>query len=187
MSLFENKRRWDALMHKEEVGTLLVLDEGNYTEDMLVVKKDSVRALIIRDGRIAVQRGMRGDCKLLGGGVEEGETFEDALVREVLEEGGLIVRTDTIRPLGRIEEKRRDIFEPDKVYVCHSYYYACDVEAETVGTHMTESELAKGYHLEWKKPKDIICDNANFAKEPWIYRDTEFVKLLAVRQTTENK
>ena len=66
--------------------TLMCLDEKNYTDDMQLFLKYAVRAVIIRDGKIAMQRAKAGYYKILGGGVDEGESYEDALVREVREE-----------------------------------------------------------------------------------------------------
>ncbi len=74
-------------------------------------KKYSTRGVIIRDGKIATQHGSAGDYKILGGGVEPGEKLEDALIREVGEESGLIVIPESIRPIGEIVERRRDLFE----------------------------------------------------------------------------
>lgn len=74
-------------------------------------EKYSTRGVIIRDGKIATQHGSAGDYKILGGGVEPGEKLEDALIREVGEESGLIVIPESIRPIGEIVERRRDLFE----------------------------------------------------------------------------
>jgi ADP-ribose pyrophosphatase YjhB (NUDIX family) len=58
-----------------------------------------VGAVIVHEGRVVlIQRGkepLRGRWVIPGGTVELGETLEDAVVREVLEETGL-----TVRPLG---------------------------------------------------------------------------------------
>lgn len=43
--------------------------------------------------------------------MEPGEKLEDALIREVGEESGLIVIPESIRPIGEIVERRRDLFE----------------------------------------------------------------------------
>ena len=44
---------------------------------------------------------------------------------------------------------------------------------------MTESEIAKGFKLEWATPEEIIAGNAPFAKtQPWSYRDSKFIQML---------
>ena len=92
---------------------LLTLDKKDYEEGMPVFEKYSTRGVIIRDGKIATQHGSAGDYKILGGGVEPGEKLEDALIREVGEESGLIVIPESIRPIGEIVERRRDLFDTD--------------------------------------------------------------------------
>ena len=85
---------------RNAVQILLTLDKKDYEEGMPVFEKYSTRGVIIRDGKIATQHGSAGDYKILGGGVEPGEKLEDALIREVGEESGLIVIPESIRPIG---------------------------------------------------------------------------------------
>ncbi|MEE1077575.1 MAG: NUDIX domain-containing protein [Agathobacter sp.] len=157
--------------------TLLTLDEKNYTNDMKVFLKHCMRGVIIRDGKLAVQRGKAGEMKILGGGVEQGEDYKEALIREVREESGLVVIPESIREVGKVIEKRRDIFEPDMVYECHSYFFLCDAEETLVETHLTESEKKKGYELYWATPEEMIEANQAFFEQPWIVRDTKFVEM----------
>lgn len=49
---------------------LLMLDKGDYDETMPVFERKCVRAIIEKNGKIAVQRGCAGDCKILGGGMD---------------------------------------------------------------------------------------------------------------------
>ena len=157
---------------------LKVFDRKDYTEDMPVFEKFAVRGIIIKDGRLAVQKGSAGEYKILGGGVDYGETYVQALMREVQEESGLLVIEDTICEIGEVLEIRRDRFNPDMKYMCHSYFYSCDVREEMGQTAMTESEIAKGYHLAWAKPEEIIEANRHFPDEPWLIRDAEMVRML---------
>jgi 8-oxo-dGTP pyrophosphatase MutT (NUDIX family) len=157
---------------------LKVYDSQDYTDEMPVFEKYSVRGVIVRDGKIATQMGNDGDYKILGGGVEKGEDFHDALLREVQEESGLIIKKDTIREVGEILEMREDLFTKGMKYVCHSCFYRCDARYELGETHMTESEIAKGYHLVWATPEEIIAGNQAFMDQPWICRDTEFVEMI---------
>ena len=150
---------------------LLTLDKKDYEEGMPVFEKYSTRGVIIRDGKIATQHGSAGDYKILGGGVEPGEKLEDALIPE------------SIRPIGEIVERRRDLFEKNKIYVCHSCFFFCDAKEEMTQTHMTESEIAKGFHLEWATAQEIINGNEPFCEtQPWSFRDREFVKMLVEKK-----
>lgn len=158
--------------------TLLVFDDKNYTADMPVREKFAARGVILRDGKLAVQKGSAGDCKILGGGMERQENAEDALYREVLEEAGLFIIKDTIRSLGTISEMREDIFAKGIKFVCHTLFYQCEILKETTNPHMTQSEIEKGYHLEWLTPEEIIQNNQPFLHQPWIKRDTAFIQLL---------
>lgn len=155
---------------------LKVYDGENYSPDMPVFEKYSVRAIIMKDGKLATQKGAAGDYKILGGGVDEGESFSEALIREVREEAGLLVVEDSIREIGEIMEKREDLFEKGTVFLCHSCYFTCQVKDEMVETQMTASEIAKGYHLCWATPEEIIAGNEAFLNQPWTRRDTEFIR-----------
>lgn len=158
--------------------TLLVLDEKNYTADMPVYEKFASRGVILRDGKLAVQKGKAGECKILGGGREPGETPKEALCREVLEESGLFIIKDTIREIGTISEMREDIFEKGIKYVCHTTFYLCEIEDRSTEPHMTQSEIEKGYHLEWITLEEFVRTNEAFLHLQWIKRDTAFVQLM---------
>ena len=48
---------------------LLTLDEKDYTDDMPVFEKHTVRAIIEKDGKYSMQRSRKGEYKIPGGGV----------------------------------------------------------------------------------------------------------------------
>ncbi len=166
--------------------TLLCFDEKNYSEDMPKFVKYAVRAVIIRDGRIAMQKARTGYFKILGGGVDAGESYEDALIREVQEEAGLVVIRDSIQEIGEIIEKRQDIFEKDHIYECHSIFFFCDAKEEMVETSLTASEIREGFGLEWATPEEIISRNSEVTDKPWVSRDTSFIKLLVEGKAGSN-
>lgn len=158
---------------------LKTIDREDYTSDMPVFEKYTVRGVILREGRIAVQQSKDGDYKILGGGVEPEESLTKALLREVQEESGLIVIPESIRPAGEILEKRRDLFDPSMVYLCHSYFFFCDAMEKMQEMHLTESEQEKGFQLVWATPEEVIKGNEPFCEtQPWSYRDREFVRML---------
>ena len=157
---------------------LLTLDLKDYTDDMPVFEKYTVRAIIMRDGRLSMQLSGRGEYKIPGGGVEGDESHVVALQREVREETGLIILPESVREIGEILELREDVFSKGTKYICHSYFYFCDVEDRTVETQMTDSEIAKGFHPIWEYPEVICRVNDAIQTEPWQKRDTEFVRML---------
>lgn len=157
---------------------LLTLDLKNYTDDMPVVEKHTVRAVIFKDGKLAMQQSGKGEYKIPGGGVEYGESYIETLLREVREETGLLVILESVTEIGEIEELREDVFCKGQKYICHSYFYLCQVENKSVNTQMTASEIEKGFHPVWEFP-EVICDtNDKLQSEMWQKRDTEFVRML---------
>ncbi|MBR2037753.1 MAG: NUDIX domain-containing protein [Lachnospiraceae bacterium] len=157
---------------------LLVLDYKNYTEDLPVYEKNTVRAIIMKDGKLAMQQSHTGEYKILGGVVEEGESHLTTILREVEEEAGMFVKADSLREIGVVEEKRLDVFHKNRIYHCLTYFYGCDVEDGVVPLKLTDSEVAKGYKLAWATPQQIVETNRALIKEKWKLRDTEFVNLL---------
>ena len=155
---------------------LFTLDEKDYTEDMPLVERYGVRAIIKQNGKYAMQKSSLGEYKIPGGGVEDGESYEQALLREVREETGMLVKAETIKEIGEVLEIKEDKKNRGHKYVAHSLYYECEVQSEMVSPEMTEHELSKGYQLEWVELQHIIAENMKRQNENWAVRDTEFLK-----------
>ena len=158
--------------------TLFVLDKKDYIEGMSVTERYAVRALIKRDGLWAMQKSSAGYYKIPGGGVEQGESYKEALMREVQEETGLIVIEESITEIGEILEIREDSYQKGTKYIAHSLCYFCNVKDEMMQTSMTENEQARGYELEWADLEHVITCNEKLQTEEWMERDTLFLKWL---------
>lgn len=159
---------------------LATFDADNYQDTNEVYEKYSVRAVIMREGKLAMQCDGTGEYKLPGGGMEAGESRMQTLIREVKEETGLHVIEETVTELGEMIEIHRDIFEPAKKYICHSLFYYCKVvDGLQDMPHLTASERAKGYELKWATPQEICARNSANQRDSWIIRDTAFVRMLA--------
>jgi 8-oxo-dGTP diphosphatase len=102
------------------------------------------RGIVLReDGKIAIiNKTLKNEFKLPGGGVEKGETPEEGFIREILEETGCLVKiTDK---LGTIEEhKSLDNFKQI------SYLFVGEVVENTNKQNLTKKEQYEGTKLVW--------------------------------------
>ena len=114
----------------------------------------------------------------VGGHAEGTESPEECLLREVKEETGLFIIPEKAVGLGEILEVRKDIFDDTKKFICHSLFYYCEETGEETPIHLTKSEIAKGYYLKWATPQEIYDTNIAMEKDPWIIRDTAFIKMI---------
>ena len=104
----------------------------------------TARAIVLSpDNRCAVMYASKfGIHTLPGGGVEEGESIEEALLREITEETGCVI--ESYEPLGYVEENR---FHAD--YTQISYYYIVHTADETLHPHLTALEAENGTSAMW--------------------------------------
>ena len=104
----------------------------------------TARAVVVNpQGQLAVMYAEKYDIHTLpGGGVEEGESIEEALVREITEETGCTI--ESYESLGYVEENR---FHAD--YTQLSYYYIVRTADDTLHPHLTALEAANGTRAMW--------------------------------------
>ena len=77
---------------------LFNLDTKDYTSTEHVFFRPSVRAIIIKDGKVGMIHSLKYDYYAFpGGGIESGETQQEALIRETQEEAGLVVIPQSIK------------------------------------------------------------------------------------------
>lgn len=135
---------------------LLKLDQHELCPDEVTVgdrasyfHRVAARAVLFDgDGRIALMHAAKhGYYKLPGGGVDEGETIEGALIRELLEETG--AHAVVQRELGVVEEWR-DLVKMRQL----SYAYVAMVVGEVGEPSLTQGEIDQGFEVVWAKDVD---------------------------------
>jgi len=91
-------------MEHYKMRILFEIDKKDYIPNGSVFKRPSARAIIIKDRKIAMVYSKKYNYyKFPGGGIENGECMEDALIREVSEETGLcVIRSIRIADSGGI-------------------------------------------------------------------------------------
>lgn len=146
-------RIYKVLLH--DMRKLFDLDRKDYDEKGPIHCRHSVRGIIIRNGKIAMDFVQKHGCyKFPGGGSEGDETKIETLIREVREEAGLVVKPETVRPYGIVT--RSQLSRIGDRYCQDNFYYLCDVEDRIVPQELTQSESESGYKLEFVDPYEAI-------------------------------
>ena len=87
--------------------------------------------------------------KLPGGGIDEGEDVETALIRECKEEVGISI--EITAELGLVQEIKKE-----SKTVQNSFCYTAKIRGEKGSASLTESETEQGFTVEWVSVNDAI-------------------------------
>jgi 8-oxo-dGTP pyrophosphatase MutT (NUDIX family) len=151
------------------------------------IRREAVRG-IIADGNklLMIYSTKNGDFKFPGGGVAAGETYEQALVREVREECGAIV-TRISGEFGKIIEYDLPIEKNFDAFCMTSLYYFCQIEAAISEQCLDPYEKDLGFQPVWVEIDEAIRTNlallqSGSPKIPrWTRRDTYLLEVLKQR------
>ncbi len=137
---------------------LFEIDKKDYERNGSVFNRPSVRGIIILNGKIAMVHSRKYDYyKFPGGGIEDNESKEDALIREVREETGLCVIRDSIREYGKVHRIQKGTKE--NIFIQDNYYYLCSVKDEIGQQNLDDYEADEGFTLELMNPEYAIDVN----------------------------
>ena len=107
----------------------------------------SSRAIIVQDGKILLTHELKSGWWLIpGGGLEEGESPENCVIREVEEETGYLVR-----PLRQFLV----MHEYYEEYCYTGYFFVCEVTGKGQ-MRLTDAEKRRGVQPEWIPLQDAI-------------------------------
>lgn len=117
------------------------------------------RAIVIKDAHILLMYTNRyEDYSLPGGGVDEGETLEQGLIRELSEETGA-QNIQVIKPFGLYEEYRPWYKDDFDIIHIQSYCYLCDTDKELGKAQLEHYEQQNGMTPKWVNIYDAIEHN----------------------------
>jgi len=160
------------------------LDDKNYDIDDQLFIRTAVRAIIKKDDQyVMIQSLLYKDIKFPGGGQEQNESDIDTLYREVLEETGLTIKKDTIKPYGMMIEKRKSTINEHEVFYMESKYYTCEVEDHIKKQLLSDYEITYDYQVIHISLEDAIKQNESLLYKdtkaiPWVKRELRVLEYL---------
>lgn len=147
---------------------LFEMDKKDYEHCTHSFVRNSARAIIIQNGRIAMVHSLKYDYyKFPGGGIEEGETSVEALIRETREETGLVIIPETVREYGYVHRVQRSDSDLTERFVQNNYYYLCSAEETAVPQKLDSYEAEESYTLEYVDPAAAIEKNRRVTGSPY--------------------
>ena len=148
------------------------------------VSREAVRGIIIDGEKLLMICSERnGDYKFPGGGIEDGETHENTLIREIKEESGAEVIGE-ITPFGRVIEYDLPIEKDYDVFRMTSYYYLCEVGVAMSEQKLDQYEKELGFVPIWVGIDMAIRQNSCVLQDPhkqaprWTKRDLAVLELV---------
>jgi len=158
---------------------LFTMDRKDYDDSMPRFVRPSVRAIILREGKIAMVHSLKYDYyKFPGGGMEQGEDQIETLLRETREETGLQVLTETVRPYGRVYRAQRG--DRGDVLIQDNFYYFCDAARDGGFTELDDYEREEAFALEFVDP-NLAAETNRRAAEGRLAADPIY-RAMALRE-----
>jgi 8-oxo-dGTP pyrophosphatase MutT (NUDIX family) len=145
----------------------------------------AIRAIIMTNNRILLVQSNRGDYKFPGGGLEENESHEECLKREVREETGYI-HCIVKGKAGTVIEQRMDEYRNNTLFQMTSHYYFCDLATEErEAQQLDEYEANLDFTPKWVTLEEAIAQNESlierYEQNSWLRRETFVLKHLNER------
>lgn len=165
----------------------ILIDGKDYNKSWPIDKRVASRGIIFINGKLIMNRAI---CEGLprymfpGGGVESGESLQDALIREVKEETGYMVIPSTISHWGTITNKTSNVEynQKEEIHIGISEYFTASVNPIKGKTEMTQSEIMSGQYCCQISVKDALRANVRLLVKleklatPLSLRYAQFVK-----------
>ena len=140
--------------------SLFEIDTKDYKENGRAFVRPSSRCITIRDGKAAMVHSIKYDYyKFPGGGIEPGETEKEAMIRETLEEAGLVVILESVKEYGYVHRIQKSEHLGYDCFVQDNFYYLCEVEEEVCPQQLDDYEDEEHFTLEYVEPDKAIFIN----------------------------
>ena len=149
-----------------------IYNYDNITPDEIDEKTTRARAILVNSKNevlMCYSNGLQ-HYEFPGGHLEEGETLEDGLKREILEETGIIIDSADINPFYAIKYYCKNYHDSGKNRLVEIYYYVvyCDSVYDDSKKQLDTNEIIQKYECKYinvNNLKNILIENKKTTKE----------------------
>ena len=147
---------------------LFEMDKKDYDKCTHSFVRNSARSIIIKDKKVAMIYSVKYNYyKFPGGGIENGESPVDAMIRETREESGLVVKPDTVKEYGYVHRIQRSDRDETECFIQDNYYYLCETADTVTSQELDDYEVEEAYTLEYVEPEVAIMKNRHVVDSPY--------------------
>lgn len=165
---------------------LFAIDAKDYKKDWPEIVRPSCRSIIIHGNKVALVHSLLYNYyKFPGGGIKDGESKEEALIRETREEAGLNIVPGSLREYGCVSRRQKAVFpgmDEEAIFVQDNYYYFVRVEEKEDEQELDGYENEEQFTLEYVDPLTAIKANLKTDHGPkdrrMIDRETRVLSML---------
>ena len=176
-------------------GNCMRLNKIIYKKDNLdlsqkTFQRKAVRGVILQENKLLMLYSNKyGDYAFPGGGMEKGESREEALKREIREECGVKISSD-IELMGQIIEYNTAPVKGYEIFKMTSYYYITEIEEESGSLDLEDYELELDLETQWVDVNKAIVNNKEIIesqRETPIWALREVKALQYIKENILNK
>lgn len=159
------------------------IDTKDYDLNGVAFIRHSARCIHIKSGLVAMIHSVKYDYyKFPGGGIENGESKENAMIREAKEEAGLVVIPESVTEYGYVHRIQKSNYDDADYFLQDNYYYLCDVKEDICSQDLDDYEAEEKFTLEYVDPDKAIFVNRNVDHGPkdrmMLEREARVLELL---------
>jgi len=162
---------------------LFTIDQQDYDPSWPRSQRHTVRAIIKCGDKLAMIHKLKYDYYAFpGGGIEDGETYHEALIREVHEETGLRVVPGSIEEFGSALRLNSSHKYGNTIFEQENFYYTCTADDIIDAQQLSAGEEEDQFTLEFVYAEDALHKNryGDHGEETggiWIERESRVLEI----------